>query len=136
MADHTRTVSLLLVEDSRYFAELIGEFLCICDKAGFEVTHVTSLGDAKSRLDLIPADVVLSDVRLPDADTDQLFDWMANQTAQRPIVLMTGMLDPRLRDRARRAGCVDCVDKDDLVTAALGDRLLTYIAAFGGDGRT
>ena len=136
MADHPPTVSLLLVEDSRYFADLIGEFLCICDKASFEVAHVTSLGAAKSQLDATPADMVLSDMRLPDTDTQQLFAWIADRAVQLPIVLMTGMLDPRLRDQARRAGCVDCVDKDDLVTAALGDRLLTYIAAFGADGRT
>ena len=135
MAKQRRRVSLLLVEDSRYFADLIGEFLSICDKARFDVVHVTRLAEARSRLDTVSADLVLSDLRLPDADTEQLFAWISDQATQHPIVLMTGLLDPQLRDQARRAGCVDCADKDDLVTDTLGDRLLTYIADFGADGR-
>ena len=131
-----RTVSLLLVEDSRYFADLIGEFLSLCDTAGFDVAHAATLQQARERLAGAPVDLVVSDVRLPDADARQLLAWVADQAAQCPIVLMTGLLGPQLRDQARRAGCVDCVDKDDLVNAALGDRLLGYIASFAADGRT
>lgn len=135
MAEHRRIVPLLLVEDSPYFADLIGEFLSICDEARFEVVHVTTLKEAKLRLDDISAALVLSDVRLPDADTQQLFTWIADQAGRQPIVLMTGLLAPQLCDQARRSGCADCVDKDDLMTVDLGSLLLAYIADFQIDDR-
>lgn len=103
---------ILLIEDNRGDALLVQEFLAQ-EEPQYEVDVVELLEDA---IALLPGryDIILLDLRLPDgAGVDAL--QRVHAAAQRvPIIVLTGMEDPRLARACLAAGADDYVLKDEL----------------------
>ena len=103
---------ILLIEDNRGDALLVQEFLAR-EEPQYEVDVVELLEDA---IALLPGryDLVLLDLRLPDgAGVDAL--QRVHAAAERvPIIVLTGMEDPRLARACVAAGADDYVLKDEL----------------------
>jgi DNA-binding response OmpR family regulator len=109
------TPTILIVDDDR----LVRFFLkgALRD-AGFKVLEA---GNGKDGLELSKSnpDMVLLDLRLPDADGLQLLQEMKAARADLPIVLMTSHPDEGVFLKGREAGALQCVAKPFKVEALL-----------------
>lgn len=110
-----QTRVLLLVEDNPADAELVKEMLDAgVDRAEYEIHHVQKLADADSLLRSKPIDVVLLDLRLPDASGLDGVTAILNLFPELPIVVLTGMDDEDLALACIDAGAQDYLNKEDL----------------------
>lgn len=100
---------VLLVEDS---ASISGALRMILESAGFDVTLAGDAGAAAAWPFPEPADVMLLDLSLPDADGLSVIGSLAAR-GMRPLAIfaMTGHGDPATRERCMSAGCDDVLLK-------------------------
>lgn len=95
---------VLVVEDDLDSRELLGEYLGF---RGAAVTSAPSVAAALAVLDSVDADVIISDVALPDEDGYALLGHVraTPKTAQIPAIALSGhRADDAERARAGRAG--------------------------------
>ncbi|TAN80461.1 MAG: response regulator [Magnetospirillum sp.] len=108
------TLRVLLVEDEPGDAKLVEFALRMSVSPVFMVKHVTTLAAAiehvKSGADI---DVVLLDLSLPDSSGITTVSRMQEVASKTPIVIMTGMDDPRFASCALEAGAQDYLIKSD-----------------------
>src|SRR5215207_3588069 len=80
---------ILVVDDDRGVCELLQLLLT---NAGYAVTTVTTVAAAVTALTTTPADLVIGDVRLPDAPAFALVDRLAAApaTARLPLIICSG----------------------------------------------
>lgn len=110
-----QTRALLLVEDNPADAELVKELLDAGhDRAEYEIHHVQKLADADALLRSKPIDVVLLDLRLPDAAGLDGVTTILNKFPELPVVVLTGMADEDLALACIDAGAQDYLNKEDL----------------------
>lgn len=102
---------VLLVEDNRGDARLLGEHLREAFGSGFEITHAETLADAIQKLG--NHDVVLLDLSLPDAIGLETVTRMIAAARTIPIIVLTGNRDDRTAVDAVGAGAQDYVLKDE-----------------------
>jgi two-component system cell cycle response regulator len=111
-----KTVSLLLLEDDREYAQLVRDLL---DEA-FEITHVGSLAETRHVLAEISPDCILADLTLPDAH------WLEAPTELRalapdvPVVILSGLVDESLAMKAVHEGAQDYLVKGHTDAHVLG----------------
>jgi DNA-binding response OmpR family regulator len=111
---------VLLVEDEPTLAEVFRRILV---SAGFEVRVCRTAMDALLLLeaDVMPVDVVLSDVRLPVMSGDQLAREVRRMHPEMPVVLMTGFSSTVTHENALALGVTAVLQKPisgrELVTA-------------------
>lgn len=99
------TIQVLLVEDSPGDAFMVERMLRDASpRHEFDVTHVPRLADALSALDAGRFDAVLLDLNLLDIEGVASVAAMNAQTPQTPIIVYSGMDDPRLREEAFMCG--------------------------------
>ena len=65
--------SILILEDDITFSLMLKTWL---GRKGFEVSSVSSVSDARSRIEDASFDLILSDLRLPDGDGIDLLKWI------------------------------------------------------------
>ncbi|CAA7627320.1 PP2C family protein-serine/threonine phosphatase [Magnetospirillum sp. SS-4] len=105
---------VLLVEDEPGDAKLVEFALRMSSAPSFVVTHVTSLASAVSHMrDGSEVDVILLDLSLPDSAGIATVSRMQAAAPRTPIVIMTGMDDPRFASHALEAGAQDYLIKSD-----------------------
>ena len=112
VGDNVGVPTILIVDDHPQF-RATARALLECD--GFDVVGEAPTGEAglDAALSLRP-DVVLLDVRLPDADGFALAERLAAD-ADGPVVILTSSSDdPLYPDRALRSGARGFVAKHDL----------------------
>lgn len=98
---------LLVVEDEARIAEILRAAL---EKAGFVVDAVSTCADAQEALSLIPYDIAILDLGLPDGDGMKLLDKVRSTGAAIPILVLTA------RDAVEdRVGGLDAGADDYLV---------------------
>jgi len=106
---------LLLVEDNPADAELVREML---DSAGdhtvYDVRHVPRLMEAEHVLRTEQIDVVLLDLRLPDASGVDGVKALLRISHEVPIVVLTGMADESLALACIDAGAQDYLNKEEM----------------------
>ena len=78
---------VLVVEDEAYVRDSLVEIL---RARGYDVEGTGSVADALARLARAPVDVVLTDLRMPDADGLELVRRVQASTAEVPVVVLTG----------------------------------------------
>lgn len=68
---------------------------------------------AAALLDMIPSPpgCVLTDLNMPDMDGFELRHRLREAGCQLPVILMTGMGDPLIHERARSEGVTEVLDK-------------------------
>lgn len=115
---------VLLVDDSGIFLDVVGAAL---DEAGFHVLPAATLADVDRMISARP-DLVLMDVRMPEAYGDELAAMLRGMRGIRvPIYLLSSLDDDDLRRRAEQADVDGYISKDrgiphlvDRVRAILG----------------
>jgi sigma-B regulation protein RsbU (phosphoserine phosphatase) len=123
-----RPVRVLLVEDDPGDARLVWEALQQSDEARFKVTHVRSLADAKQALETPGWDAVLLDLTLPDSAGIGTLGKIQAIAKALPIVVMTGLSDPKLANYALEVGAQDYLVKGD-VSSSMVARAIRYAIA-------
>jgi len=106
----TPTDSVLLVDDDRCLADSTAHWLA---ERGYAVEVATTFADARTRFENHPFDVVLTDLRLGDAEGDGL-DLIRQLRRQQPdagSLLITGYATPETVMEAARAGASDVLSK-------------------------
>jgi CheY-like chemotaxis protein len=113
MASDLKTRVLLLVEDNPADAELVMDMLQ-SDLGNYNVFHVSRLSEAKEMLETRQVDVVLLDLRLPDASGVDSVRSILTVAQEMPVVVLTGLEDEQLALRCIDAGAQDYLNKDEL----------------------
>lgn len=78
--------SILILEDDITFSLMLKTWL---GRKGFEVSSVSSVSDARSRIEDVSFDLILSDLRLPDGDGIDLLKWIKENNFVIPLIMMT-----------------------------------------------
>ena len=117
-----RPFTVLLVEDNPDDAMLIARYL---EDAGRAVASVSSLTEARKHLMSAGADVVLLDLGLPDSRGEDAVTGLSGVFPDVPIVVLTGLDDEDVGQRAVEAGAQDYLVKGR-VEPRLLDRSLRY----------
>ena len=100
--------SILIVEDDITFSLMLTTWL---GKKGFRAQSVSSVREAKQRMEGAFYDLVLSDLRLPDSDGIALLHWMKKQSITVPVILMTGYAEIQSAVLAMKSGAADYIAK-------------------------
>jgi two-component system repressor protein LuxO len=100
--------SILLVEDTRALAELYRSYL---REAPWSLTLASTAAEARAALDATGADVVLLDLRLPDADGLDLLREIRGRPDAPPVIVITANGSVSTAVAAMQAGAVDFLVK-------------------------
>ncbi len=110
-------LSVLLVEDDEATAELVQEFLK--DNAGLTVEHVSRLHDALTLVHERRFDVILTDLRLPDARGLDSVIRLRGSAPDSAVIVCSGMEDEALALQMIQVGAHDYLSKNALTRATL-----------------
>ena len=99
---------ILIVEDDIAFGTMLQTWL---RKKGFEVDKATSVGAAVKLLVDNAADLVLSDLCLPDHDGLRLLKWMRDHDNNAPFIVMTNYAEVQNAVLAMKSGAADYIAK-------------------------
>lgn len=100
--------SILIVEDDITYGLILKAWL---RKKGFDVSTESNVARAKKHLEAQPADLVLSDLRLPDNDGVSLLGWMKQKGMNAPFIIMTSYADIQSAIQAIRMGAKEYITK-------------------------
>ena len=100
--------SILIVEDDITYGMMLKTWL---SKKGFQVASVSSIARAQKHLETEGADLILSDLRLPDKDGIDLLKWLGEQGLSIPLIMMTSYADIQSAVQAMKLGASDYVAK-------------------------
>ncbi|MFT3692702.1 MAG: response regulator [Kofleriaceae bacterium] len=95
--------SVLIVDDDDSFRKTIGRDL---GNQGFEVALASGVDEALAALSAKPIDVLLTDLRMPDADGIDLLAQVREVSARTRAILMSGFATARDYQRAIECGAV------------------------------
>ena len=99
---------ILIVEDDIAFGTMLQTWL---RKKGFEVDKAKSVGAAVKLLVDNAANLVLSDLRLPDHDGLRLLKWMRDHDNNAPFIVMTNYAEVQNAVLAIKSGAADYIAK-------------------------
>ena len=106
---------VLLVEDDLVQADMVRALLRDGQEPTFQITHATSIAEAKDQLCSGNAfDVVLLDLTLPDSQGLPSLTGLLGETKDVPIVVLTGLDDQTLAVEAARRGAQDYLVKHEI----------------------
>jgi DNA-binding response OmpR family regulator len=124
---HARRRRILIVDDDDAMVDLLGQRL---GRQGFEVLVASSGEEGLATARQRRPDLVVLDLRLPDADGFSICQELADsiETCSIPVIILSGMERPDIIRRSRAAGCQYFVRKPYdpnalliLVEHAIGD---------------
>jgi signal transduction histidine kinase len=120
-------VRILLIEDNpgdaRLLRETVADTAQGSSQGEFSITHVATLGEALTRLELELFDVALVDLSLPDARGLEALKQVHGRAPVLPIVVLSGLDDESLAVQAVHEGAQDYLVKRHLSDADLLVRL-------------
>ncbi len=158
MEDNTLTV--LLIEDSPQFAQLVQHWLTnVPGDAGFVLNWTDSLADGLSRLERGGVDVILLDLGLPDCSGTETFLQARSRALKTPIVILSSADSESLALQMIQEGAEDYLvkstcDAESLAravrhavvrrkshgsvapTSSTPSRVISVLGAKGGSGTT
>ena len=102
------TASVLVVDDDDTVRETLSEYFEIC---GMQVLSASTAADARSAVARHLPDVVVLDLRLPDAQGLSLFEQLRADDPDGAIILLTGHADVRIAVGAMQHGAIDVLEK-------------------------
>ncbi|MEL1255027.1 sigma-54 dependent transcriptional regulator [Flavobacterium sp. DGU38] len=117
---------ILLIEDDISFCKLLEKFLI---KKTFDVTIAFSAEEARSYIKKESFDLILTDLRLPDADGIVLMTEFKTSYPEIPVILMTGYSDVNTAVKAIKNGASDYISKPfnpDEVLLVITNALQTF----------
>lgn len=99
---------ILIVEDDTVLCRVLRNWL---ERKKMQVEVATTLTGARRIMAAADADIVLSDLRLPDGDGIELLEWMNEQHYRIPFIVMTQHAEVLSAVRAMKAGAEDYLPK-------------------------
>ncbi|CAA7620215.1 Serine phosphatase RsbU, regulator of sigma subunit [Candidatus Terasakiella magnetica] len=127
------SLSVLLVEDEPGDARLVEFALQMSSAPLFLVKHVATLAAAIAHMQSgAEVDVILLDLSLPDSSGIQTVSRMQEVASKTPIVIMTGMDDPRFAATALEVGAQDYLIKSDDPEKTVGRAIRYAITRMAG----
>lgn len=99
---------ILIVEDDLVLCRVLRNWL---ERKRMQVECVSTLAAARKVLADTDADVILSDMRLPDGDGIGLLEWMNEQHCRIPFIVMTQHAEVPSAVRAMKLGAEDYLPK-------------------------
>ena len=100
--------TILLVEDDITFSLMLKTWL---EKKEMQVDSVSSVTDAKKRLEKKRYDIILSDLRLPDHDGLSLLELLKERDINTPIIMMTSYAEVGTAVKSIKLGAFDYIAK-------------------------
>lgn len=100
--------NILIIEDDIAFCNLLEKFLT---KQKYNVTTAFSASDSKTAILKQNFDLILTDLRLPDADGITLMTEFKDKFPEIPVILMTGYSDVNTAVKAIKNGAADYISK-------------------------
>ncbi|KPV50771.1 hypothetical protein SE17_24995 [Kouleothrix aurantiaca] len=97
-------IDVLIVEDDDSLREQIGQ---IVEMWGYRTRRVATVGAALAELERIPAQVVLTDLMLPDQPSYPIMRWAQARRPPPPVVVMTAYASLDSAIEALRQGAYD-----------------------------
>lgn len=112
-------LKILLVEDNDQDAFLVEEYLKMEKKINFTLKHVEQLQDGIKCIIEQSFDIILLDLKLPDAEGLEVVERMHAAALDIPIVVLTGFDDESLGIKAVQSGAQDYLVKGKFDSASL-----------------
>jgi CheY-like chemotaxis protein len=114
--DRREPVRVLIAEDDRDMLELLGSVLRGDGYEVIEIQHGAALLDLLGSFlstsnEARPADLIISDVRMPLLTGLELLAGLRESSWTTPIILITAFGDPDLHEKAQRLGAAAVLDK-------------------------
>ncbi|WP_163176423.1 sigma-54 dependent transcriptional regulator [Bacteroides sp. 51] len=121
--------SILIVEDDITYGLMLKTWL---QKKGFNVSTESNIARAKKHIEAQAADLILSDLRLPDNDGINLLEWTIQKGVNIPLIIMTSYADIQSAVHAIKMGAKDYIAKPinpDELLKKIGEALQSPTAA-------
>jgi CheY-like chemotaxis protein len=99
---------ILVVDDEPIVCMTLKEILTAF---GYEVTVLNDGLQAKACLSTQAFSLILSDISMPSLDGMSLLAHIQEQKIDIPVIMMAGLADPDLQQRAIEQGAVACIEK-------------------------
>lgn len=99
---------VLIIEDNLILSRMLGNWL---EKKGVQVEQTSSAVKARKMIATTDADIILSDIRLPDGDGVEILKWVKEQKINIPFIVMTDYAEVRSAVRAMKLGAMDYLPK-------------------------
>ena len=106
-----QTLRVLLIEDDPGEARLIREMLRRAPDITYDLRHASNLADGVAFLHVVPADIVLLDLSLPDSGGLDTLARLTNMAPGVPVIVQTGLTDDEIGRAALRRGAQDFLIK-------------------------
>ncbi|HXQ12844.1 MAG TPA: response regulator [Caulobacteraceae bacterium] len=102
--------TILTVDDSRTMRDMLRLALA---EAGYRVVQAIDGIDGLERLDAEGADVIITDINMPNLDGLGFIERVRGDLRHRatPILVLTTESEPEVKDRARKAGATGWIVK-------------------------
>lgn len=100
--------SILIVEDDITYGLMLKTWL---QKKGFNVSTESNIARAQKHIEAQSADLILSDLRLPDNDGISLLEWLLSKGMNIPLIIMTSYADIQSAVHAIKMGAKDYIAK-------------------------
>jgi len=104
---------LLLIEDNPADLRLMAELFEEAAPGRFRIRSAQRLADALLELSARSYPVVLLDLSLPDASGLETIDAVRRVAPTTPLIVLSGLMDPELAERARERGASASFAKGD-----------------------
>jgi len=115
----TRTLQVLLVENSEEDARSLQEMLRRERPGSYEITHLLRMSEAEIHLAKNCVDIVLLDISLPDEHGLDIVRRSLMVAPGVPVIVLTGLEDETLATEAMMAGAQDYLIKGQIENRAL-----------------
>ena len=99
---------ILLIEDEKILRVSLDKSLT---KAGYTVSTCEDGSEALSNLAKNKYDIVLTDIRLPNADGFEILNYISTNCPKTKVIMMTSVDDKKVIDEAFRLGAEDYITK-------------------------
>lgn len=99
---------ILVIEDNLVLSRMLCNWL---ERKGLQAEQISSAVRARKLLTATDADVILSDMRLPDGDGVEILEWMNAHGIRIPFVIMTEYAEVSSAVRAMKLGAKDYLPK-------------------------
>jgi two-component system response regulator HydG len=99
---------ILILEDDVTFSFMLSTWL---RKKNANVNSVTSVAEAKQKIETGSYDLILSDLRLPDGDGIDLLRWLRETNLSIPFIMMTSYAEIQTAVQSMKLGASDYVAK-------------------------
>lgn len=99
---------ILILDDNLTVCLMLKSWLV---KKNYELDTATNVQEAKEKVKEKPFDLILSDIRMPDADGFSFLSWVKKFDSDILVIMMTGFADIESVVEAMKSGAIDYIAK-------------------------